>query len=100
MFNANQTGTNNSNDLTIGSIIADNGGAAFPVTVVKTGPGSLVLNGANTFSGDTYILQGRVRQGNAASFGTGKVYVMPGGHAFLNNSTVNQRLLHRRLRQS
>ena len=35
VFNANQTGTNNSNDLTIGSIIADNGGAHFPSQLSK-----------------------------------------------------------------
>ena len=83
----NNANTNtNANDLTISSTIQDNGSSAFPVTVVKTGPGSLVFGVSNGYTGGTYILEGRVQVGNASSFGSGPVYVEPGGHLFINNS--------------
>jgi autotransporter-associated beta strand protein len=42
-------------DLSIGSVIADNGG---PTALVKTGSGTLTLTGSNTFTGNTYLNQG------------------------------------------
>jgi autotransporter-associated beta strand protein len=66
--NGQQTTSNNNNGtLQINSVIADNGTGA--VSLIKTGRGSLSINGANTFTGDTYILQGRISMANAAAFG-------------------------------
>jgi autotransporter-associated beta strand protein len=41
--------------LTIGSVLANNGG---PTALVKAGSGNLTLTGNNTYSGDTYLNQG------------------------------------------
>jgi autotransporter-associated beta strand protein len=71
--------------ITINSVIADNT-ASGPVSVVVRG-GYVGLNGANTHSGGTYILSGRVSQPNSSTFGTGPVYIFPGGMA---NPGTNQ----------
>jgi autotransporter-associated beta strand protein len=69
--------------------VADNGTGA--VSVVKAGPGSMKFRGKNTYSGGTYILQGRFQlagselgaaNANPDGFGTGPIFVMPGGQAF------------------
>jgi autotransporter-associated beta strand protein len=44
-----------SSDLTISATIANNGGAT---ALAKSGPGRLVLTGANTYTGVTYVNQG------------------------------------------
>jgi autotransporter-associated beta strand protein len=89
--------TNNSTSLTSGTLIfetqiTDNpaGGA---VSFIKTGVGSMKLDGHNTYSGGTYLLEGRVQltgtetrgvagTGNPTGFGTGPVYIFPGAQAF------------------
>ncbi len=71
--------------------IADNGSGK--VTFVKMGPGSIKLDGHNTFSGGLYLLQGRVQftgseigsaatTGNPDGGGTGPIYVLPGAYLF------------------
>ncbi|HSY19515.1 MAG TPA: autotransporter-associated beta strand repeat-containing protein, partial [Candidatus Acidoferrales bacterium] len=72
--------------LTINSSITDNGPA--PVTVVVAGA-YMQMNGegsglgtlavTNTYSGGTYILQGRVSQPGSRTFGTGPIYIVSGG---------------------
>jgi autotransporter-associated beta strand protein len=73
------------------SKIADNGTGK--VTFVKMGPGSIKLDGHNTFSGGLYLLQGRVQftgseigsaatTGNPDGGGTGPIYVLPGAYLF------------------
>ena len=69
------------------SKIADNGTGA--VTVVKMGPGSIKLDGHNTFSGGLYLLQGRVQftgseigNNNPDGGGTGPIFVLPGAYLF------------------
>lgn len=47
--------------LTIGSVIADNGGAS---ALTKSGQGTLILTGANTYSGPTYINGPSISAGN------------------------------------
>lgn len=70
--------------------ITDNplGGA---VTVVKTGPGSMKLDGHNTYSGGLYIEVGRLQfagaevnssSPNPDAGGTGPIYVFPGAQLF------------------
>jgi autotransporter-associated beta strand protein len=73
--------TATANNLTIGTTVVANDGAN-PVAVDVVG--YIAMNAANTYSGGTFIDQGRVQAGNAASFGTGTVTVLPGGEAFLN----------------
>ena len=53
--------------VTINSIIADNGGT--PLTLVKSGGTTLNLNGAKTYTGNTYINNGLVNLGNSGNFG-------------------------------
>ena len=67
--------------------ITDNGTA--PVTFIKTGAGSMKLDGSNTYTGGSYILQGRVQlagseigNANSGGFGTGPVFVFPGAYVF------------------
>ncbi len=69
------------------SVIADNGTGA--VTFVKMGPGSIKLDGSNTFSGGLYLLQGRVQfagseigNANPTGGGTGPIFVLPGAYLF------------------
>ena len=70
------------NNLTINSTIADNGGSSFPVRVNVLGY-VVFANVANTYSGGTFINQGRFRAGNVASFGSGPVTIFPGAQTFL-----------------
>lgn len=72
------------NNLTVASAITNDTGGPVSVNVV----GYVVLSGNSTYSGGTYITQGRVQMSAEGAFGTGPVYVFPGGHAFLNTGTV------------
>lgn len=51
--------------------------------LTKTGQGILVLNGANSYSGGTNVLGGRL-VGNAGSFGTGGIAIGPDGTLVMN----------------
>jgi fibronectin-binding autotransporter adhesin len=75
---ANFAATNN--NLTIASVIADDGANPVAVNVL----GYVNTTGANTYSGGTFVNQGRVQAGNLATFGTGPVNVFPGGSVFFN----------------
>ena len=78
---ANFAATNN--NLTIASVIANDGANAVSVNVL----GYVVMSAANTFTGGTFINQGRVQASNAAAFGNGGIVtVFPGAEAFLNNN--------------
>ncbi len=59
---ASQTVTTNASTLTVGGVIGD-GGNGYGIT--KAGAGTLVLNGADTFSGTTTINAGVAQLGNA-----------------------------------
>ncbi len=80
------------------------------MTLIKTGAGATKVDGHNTYSGGTYILQGRlqlsgveigsngttggVAAANNDGFGTGPVYIFPGAYAYLfgaaySSSTAN-----------
>jgi autotransporter-associated beta strand protein len=72
--------------------ITDNGSG--PVTVVKVGPGSMKIDGNNTFSGGLFILQGRLQFAgseiggrNPDGGGTGPIYILPGGQLFPSGAT-------------
>ncbi len=64
--------------LTINSVLADNG--ANPTSLTKAGPGLLVLNGANSFTGGATVGGGTL-QGNAAS--------IPSAVVLQNNADVD-----------
>src|SRR5690606_31620386 len=53
---------------TINSVIADNGTAT---ALTKTGMGTLVLTGANTYSGNTFLNSGTLEVQSAEALGTG-----------------------------
>jgi autotransporter-associated beta strand protein len=73
--------TSTINNLTVNSAITDNGTGQVRVNVL----GYVVFgNVVNTYSGGTFINQGRVQAGNSAAFGSGPVTVYPGAEAFLN----------------
>ncbi|HOX03938.1 MAG TPA: autotransporter-associated beta strand repeat-containing protein [Candidatus Paceibacterota bacterium] len=84
IFSASQS----SGSLNVDANVTDNG--AGKVTVVKAGRSSMKFRGHNTYSGGTYILQGRFQlagseQGGTANpdgWGTGPLHVFPGGQAF------------------
>jgi len=71
------------NGLTVNIPIIDD---TTPVTVDVMG--YVALGGANSYSGGTYISCGRVQAGTATAFGTGPVYIFPGGQAYDNNSST------------
>jgi autotransporter-associated beta strand protein len=54
--------------LTINSVIADNG--VDPTNLTLAGPGTTILNGENTYTGGTYITGGTVKVGHAQALGT------------------------------
>ena len=54
-------------NLTIGSVIADNGGAT---ALTKAGSATLTLTGSNTYSGATTIGAGTLQVGNGGASGT------------------------------
>ena len=70
------------NNLRIDSVISNDGPSVVSVNIL----GYLDIRGANTYSGGTFINQGRVQTGNLAAFGTGPVTVSPGGSIFFNNA--------------
>lgn len=54
--------------LTINSVIANNG--SDPTNVTLAGPGTTILNGENTYTGGTFITGGTVKVGHAQALGT------------------------------
>ena len=58
---------NTSGNLTISSVIANNGAAT---SLIKSGSGTLVLSGTNSYSGATYLDGGVVTLNNAAGLST------------------------------
>ncbi len=62
--------------LTVNSVITDNGGGLVDVTT--SGPGGVVLNGSNTYSGGTFVGAGSLSCGAHGVLGTGPVTVAGG----------------------
>ncbi len=75
-------------DLVISSSIGN--GAEGNHNIIKTGAGTMVLTGSNTFTGSVTVNNGTLAAGNDAAFGTGSVALNGGtldlgGHAIANN---------------
>lgn len=74
--------------LTIGSIIADNGGVGGIVSLLKTGADALVLSASNTYTGRTTVAEGVLSI--AADNGLGAVPAVPTpGHLRLHGGALN-----------
>ncbi len=89
-------GVSSSTQVSISSVIADNGvGNPVKLSIGSYSDASSTsvvgLNGANTYTGGTWINSGRVTLMNAAGFGAGSVTVAAGAQVFLNgvNSANN-----------
>jgi autotransporter-associated beta strand protein len=80
VFNSSNGTTNT---ITVNSAIANNGNGT--VSVVKTGSGAITLNGANTYTGGTYVNQGAVTANATTALGSGDVTVLSGGKVILFN---------------
>ena len=61
-------------ELTLSGVLGGSGG---PLTV--SGPGTVVLTNANTFTGGTNVASGTLRATNGAALGTGGVTIQSGG---------------------
>jgi fibronectin-binding autotransporter adhesin len=62
--------------------ITDNFGG-LPVSVVKTGTGSMFIAAASSYSGGTFVDQGLLQGNNATAFGTGPVTIASGATVYL-----------------
>ena len=67
---------NRSDDLTLSGIISGRG------TLVQAGGGSTLLQGANTFTGDTVALSGWIAADGNSRFGTGELILDGGGFRY------------------
>lgn len=77
IFNA--SGANNrdsraNRSIMVGANITDNGSGV--VTVTKTGDSALELSGTNTYTGGTYLNQGRLYTTNGSALGEGDIHVI------------------------
>ena len=87
IIHLSQAGSGSANNFVIDCKVTDNG--AGPVSIIKGGPGFFKLRGHNTYSGGTYVLQGRIQlsgsevgTSNPDGIGTGPLYIFPGGYLF------------------
>ncbi|MES2920614.1 MAG: autotransporter-associated beta strand repeat-containing protein [Verrucomicrobiota bacterium] len=82
----NITGTN----LTLSGIISESGGAR---SITKTGGGTVILSGANTYTGDTTISAGTLSITGAGQLGAGYYAgTISNAGTFSYNSSANQTL--------
>ena len=82
--------------LTVGSVIADNGGGT--VDVRTAGPGTTVFSGENTYTGDTLVGSGILAIGDGGSTGTlgaGDVTIEASGILAFNRSDTALNVLNK-----
>ncbi len=78
---------NQSTSFTVGAVIADN---STPSALTITGNGTTILNGANTYTGATYLTGGGTEiLGNKSAFGTGTVTWVANGTATTGTGSSN-----------
>ena len=87
IIHLSQAASGSANNFVIDCKVTDNGSG--PVSIIKAGPGFFKLRGHNTYSGGTYVLQGRIQlsgsevgTSNPDGIGTGPLYIFPGGYLF------------------
>src|SRR6185503_5783695 len=87
IIHLSQAGSGSANNFVIDCKVTDNGSGA--VSVIKAGPGFFKLRGHNTYSGGTYVLQGRIQlsgsevgTSNPDGLGKGPLYLFPGAYLF------------------
>jgi autotransporter-associated beta strand protein len=87
IIHLSQAGSGSTDNMVIDAKVTDNGSG--PVSVIKAGPGFFKLRGHNTYSGGTYVHQGRIQlsgsevgTSNPDGIGTGPLYIFPGGYLF------------------
>jgi autotransporter-associated beta strand protein len=87
-------GNNANNQATVSSAIANNA-AGGPVTVVKTGPGSMnfATTTASTYTGGVYVDQGQLQWSQTQQLGPGPLYVASGASACFNAASGAQSAL-------
>lgn len=78
---------NNQNTVTINSII-ENNGFGNQVALVKSGAGTVLLTGTNTYSGGTSIIQGTLNTNGLAALGTGPISMNGGTLGLLWDGTA------------
>ena len=90
------TGSTNLTDATTGTTFDTNGKAVTVNAVlngsgklVKSGAGTLTLNGANTYTGETNISAGTLVAGSASALGTGTVSVAEDAELSLGTNAVS-----------
>ncbi|MHA3771838.1 beta strand repeat-containing protein [Verrucomicrobiota bacterium sgz303538] len=82
--------TNSGNAVTINSVIANNGTG--PVSLAKSGTGTLVLTATNTYSGSSSIQGGTLEIGGAGSLGTTYDAGINNNGSLLYNTSANSTL--------
>ena len=77
-----------SGDVTIAGNIGQTNGS---LGIVKTGPGTLVLSGANTYAGSTTVLAGMVQVNGAQALPVGGCLTIGGGGTFVFGGSSTRR---------
>ncbi|HTQ49109.1 MAG TPA: pectinesterase family protein [Candidatus Acidoferrales bacterium] len=75
-------------DLTIGSTLADNGGAT---ALTKSGPGRLILAGTDTMSGNNYLNGGTVVVNSLAELAAGSLVMNNGTLSYTGSGEASSR---------
>jgi fibronectin-binding autotransporter adhesin len=74
------------NAYTISSNIVNNGTGAVTLVISSTGSGAASLSGTNSYSGGTYLNDGRITANSTTAFGTGTVYISSQAQAYVGFS--------------
>ena len=77
------------NTDTISGLISDTSPGPNAGVVEKTGAGTLILSGSNTYSGGTIVNVGTLAAGSTTAFGTGRVSVATGATLDINGNNVS-----------